>query len=293
MSITQARFAIPLSLLGGLCALPAAAADITFFNTGNPDGKIATASRPDTAGFEIELADDFVLTHSTSITDATFTGLIPTGASPTKVVVEIYRVFPKDSDLRNTSGPPLFSTTKVPTRVNSPSDVEFADRDSTSGLTFSTTVKNPSFPVTNSVQPGGISVGAAGDGSVTREEVEFDVTFADAFLLPADHYFFVPQVQLDSGDFLWLSAAKPIDATGIAFPVGFADLQSWTRDAALEPDWLRVGTDIVGAGAFNASFSLSGSTIPEPSTWAMLLLGFAGLGFAGYRRAKTARPASA
>jgi Ice-binding-like/PEP-CTERM motif len=28
-----------------------------------------------------------------------------------------------------------------------------------------------------------------------------------------------------------------------------------------------------------------GSTVPEPSTWAMLLLGFAGLGFAGYRRA--------
>jgi hypothetical protein len=26
-------------------------------------------------------------------------------------------------------------------------------------------------------------------------------------------------------------------------------------------------------------------TIPEPSTWAMMLLGFAGLGFAGYRRA--------
>ena len=28
---------------------------------------------------------------------------------------------------------------------------------------------------------------------------------------------------------------------------------------------------------------------PEPSTWAMMLLGFAGLGFAGYRKAKTAR----
>jgi uncharacterized membrane protein len=26
--------------------------------------------------------------------------------------------------------------------------------------------------------------------------------------------------------------------------------------------------------------------IPEPSTWAMMLLGFAGLAFAGYRRAK-------
>jgi hypothetical protein len=28
------------------------------------------------------------------------------------------------------------------------------------------------------------------------------------------------------------------------------------------------------------------SAIPEPSTWAMMLLGFAGLGFAGYRARK-------
>jgi hypothetical protein len=35
-----------------------------------------------------------------------------------------------------------------------------------------------------------------------------------------------------------------------------------------------------------AQFSATVSGVPEPSTWAMLLLGFAGLGFAGYRRAK-------
>jgi len=32
----------------------------------------------------------------------------------------------------------------------------------------------------------------------------------------------------------------------------------------------------------------SPTTVPEPSTWAMMLLGFAGLGFAGYRRARIA-----
>jgi PEP-CTERM motif len=31
--------------------------------------------------------------------------------------------------------------------------------------------------------------------------------------------------------------------------------------------------------------------VPEASTWAMMLLGFAGLGFAGYRRAREPRAA--
>ena len=291
MSRTHAKLAISAALIG---LLPAAAeaADPTFFSTGAPDGLMATASRPESAGgvFEIESADDFTLGKTTSVTDATFTGLIPTGASATHVVVEIYRVFPALSDTGRTSGPPTFSTPQVPTRVNSPSDVELDDRDSASGnLNFTTSKVADTFTAANSVQPGGIhpSPGqtTGGNGKVSGEEVEFDVTFADPFLLPADHYFFVPQVQLDNGDFLWLSAPKTIPAP--------ADLQSWTRDAALEPDWLRVGTDIVGAGQFNASFSLSGSPVPEPSTWAMMLLGFAGLGFAGYRRARMARPASA
>ena len=33
--------------------------------------------------------------------------------------------------------------------------------------------------------------------------------------------------------------------------------------------------------------SATAPTVPEPSTWAMMLLGFAGLGFAGYRKAKS------
>jgi hypothetical protein len=48
-------------------------------------------------------------------------------------VVEIYHVFPADSNVGRTSGPPAFSTPNVPTRVNSPSDVEFVSRDLASG----------------------------------------------------------------------------------------------------------------------------------------------------------------
>jgi hypothetical protein len=296
MLTTDARLAISLSLLGCLCAVPAAADTPFFFSTGNPDGKIATASRPDTdAPFEIESADDFGLPHGTLITSATFTGLLPIGstaADVSQVIVEMYRVFPRESDVNRTNGPPTFSTSNVPTRVNSPSDIAFQERDGGSGLTFTTDVLKDDFSALNSVIAGGIhplpGIFTGGNGPVRGEEVQFNVTFATPFLLPADHYFFVPQVQLDNGDFLWLSAPRPIATPGTAFPPGFTDLQSWTRDDSedgIEPDWLRIGTDITNQGPFNAAFSVSGAVIPEPSTWAMMLLGFAGLGFAGYRRA--------
>src|SRR5262249_56032977 len=61
-----------------------AVADPFFFSTGNTDGKIATATRPDTgAPFEIETGDDFGLTSQTLIAGATFTGLL-TGRNTTR-----------------------------------------------------------------------------------------------------------------------------------------------------------------------------------------------------------------
>ena len=256
---------------------------------------MATASRPSSAGkIEIESADDFVLTSPTSLTSATFTGLIPLGlplSGISDVRIEIYRVFPIDSDVGRTSGPPTFSTPQVPTRVNSPSDVEFGDRSASAGnLTFTSGIISSSFTANNSVLNGihpspGFHTG--GDGAVTGQEVQFNVLFTKPFGLPADHYFFVPQVQLTNGDFFWLSAPRPIVPPGTSFPPGSTDLQEWIRNEDLAPDWLRVGTDIVGgdpAPTFNATFTLSGEVVPEPSSVFLLFLG--GIGVLGAMRVK-------
>jgi hypothetical protein len=46
--------------------------------------------------------------------------------------------------------------------------------------------------------------------------------------------------------------------------------------------------DISGSGTARAGISADDFfvAVPEPSTWAMMLLGFAGLGFAGYRKSR-------
>jgi hypothetical protein len=111
-----------------------------------------------------------------------------------------------------------------------------------------------------------------GEGAVTGEEVEIDVTFLTPFLVNAtDHDFFRPEVELSAGNFLWLSAPKPITSPGttLQFPGGpTTDLQTWIRNdgpGGLGPDWERVGTDVTAQGPFNATFSLSGTPVPEPS----------------------------
>jgi hypothetical protein len=261
----------------------------TIYNNLTPNNLMAIATRPDSTGaFEIETGDDFNLGSRTSINGASFVGLVVPGSgipSISEVVVEMYRVFPKDS---NTVRIP-----NVPTRTNSPSDVAFDSRDSAaSQLTFSSSVLAVTFTALNTVQPGGIHPSplqtTGGNGPLTGQEVQFDVTFTTPFDLPADHYFFIPQVSLtNDGQFYWLSASRPISGAGTTpFPAGVTDLQAWTRDAQLDPDWLRVGMDIVGGTTpptFNAAFSLTGTAIPEPSSLLLIVAGLALLGIGRYR----------
>ncbi len=48
-----------------------------------------------------------------------------------------------------------------------------------------------------------------------------------------------------------------------------------------------------GAFPTDLIFTATLTVVPEPSTWAMMMLGFAGLGFTGYRKARSGRTAPA
>jgi hypothetical protein len=176
----------------------------------------------------------------------------------------VYHVFPNDS-----VDPP---SGNVPSRANSPADVEIdtATRDASAGtLRFEASVVAPTFPVLNTVvdgihpKPGNATLG---DGPGSGEPVEIAIVFDPPIVLPPDHYFLRPEVQVNGGHFLYLSAPRPIVAPGTPFT---GDLQAWIRNSALSPDWLRIGTDIIAGNpvqTFGMAFSLSGETVPRAGT---------------------------
>lgn len=249
------------------CSQAAAQGPQVVVNTGNPDGKLGALSRSaSTNKVETETADDFLLNQTTVLTGATITGVLTNGATLANVrnvEVEIYHVFSVDSDPNRLP--------EVPTRTNSPSDHEiaFATRASKDGsLHVRGTVLNDGFTVLNTVEdkinkkPANVT---HGEGAVTGQEVEITITFTTPIALGPARYFFRPEVGLDNGDFLFLSAPKPIKAPGVDIP---GDLQAWIRNTGLSPDWLRIGTDIIGTTVpgtnppvFNMTFTLSGISI--------------------------------
>ena len=254
------------------CGLASAQDNKFVVSTGNPDGKLGALSRrPGTGKLETETADDFVLNQTTVVSGATITGLISPAtplANITNVEVELYHRFPQDS----ANPDPLAGN--VPSRANSPSDVEIdaATRDASLGtLRFAVRLLNANSMVLNTVVNGinkKPNSTTHGEGPATGEEVEIGVTFTIPILLPAGHYFFRPEVLVTGGgDFLFLSAPRPIVSPGTAIA---GDLQAWIRNSDLAPDWLRIGTDIINnttpPPTFNMTFSLTGNTVPGTGT---------------------------
>ena len=86
---------------------------------------------------------------------------------------------------------------------------------------------------------------------------------------------------------------NPLDGTTL---VRSFDLSGLKHDADLNFILVASGGPLTEVDLLSTSgikkakhFEVSGvSSVPAPSTWAMLILGFVGLGFAGYRKARYA-----
>jgi PEP-CTERM motif len=78
-----------------------------------------------------------------------------------------------------------------------------------------------------------------------------------------------------------------LDSYGILFTLANGDLLDLYSNGGNAPGdygvivWTDAGKDFTSAGGLSL-------TAPEPSTWAMMVVGFAGLGFVGYRKARKA-----
>jgi PEP-CTERM motif len=100
----------------------------------------------------------------------------------------------------------------------------------------------------------------------------------------------------DGTDYFNTGKAYPIDTRGLLFDVNtttpvwgaYPLFAIWSNTS--QAGYSAAFTGVVdGVGYYNIQGSAAlSSAVPEPSTWAMLLVGFVGLGFAGYRRATAA-----
>jgi hypothetical protein len=118
-------------------------------------------------------------------------------------------------------------------------------------------------------------VGSADQTAIGNDEYSYSVTFPSKKLTPGTPYLFGVYVTAASEPTWGIeqTSKAPPGATAAHF------------DMTVSEDWSLIPENL----AFNLTGP--GGVIPEPPTWAMMLMGFAGLGFLGHRRTVRARVA--
>ena len=280
-----------VATMGGaiLIATPAAAQPF-FFSTGLPDGKMATASRPSSAGkIEIEVGRRLRPDHADEPQQRHVHG---TPAHGRRAVGHRRR--------------PRRDLSRLPQRLGrgphlGPADIQHAAGAHAGQLAFRHRIRRqerrreqsdvrrresssrpsprPTRSSTESTRVPASIRGATARSQVRKSSSTWPSRRRSRW--PPITSSSCPRYSYRAVISIWLSAPRPIVPPGTPFPAGFTDLQEWIRNEDLAPDWLRVGADIVGgtpAPTFNATFSLSGQAVPEPASLLLLGAGLAVLG---------------
>jgi hypothetical protein len=144
--------------------------------------------------------------------------------------------------------------------------------------------------LTDSIGPGTTSADELAQVSVTDLPFVFSTSTPEVVFtglaLPAGTYYVIEASDAGSPGAAWGGPASPVETTAPGVTINSA-LQASSL-AGYSP-----ASDFVADSEIQFTFSITGSPVPEPSTWAMMLLGFVGLGFASYRATRERRSITA
>jgi hypothetical protein len=183
--------------------------------------------------------------------------------------------------------------------VSSPADETLATvtvTDVTGGVTVKIALDPPAtfFAVTGGAH---VTVGLNLDTSVTAADITDTTPSSPGFKAPQLPTGNVPGGTAPGGHFGVFTIGLVGDWTGtsshFAGPIDLMITGISTSDFVANTDGFIAVADLLGSKGTGDVGGMTGTLtpVPEPSTWAMMLLGFAGLGFAGYRKARSARTA--
>jgi PEP-CTERM motif len=162
-----------------------------------------------------------------------------------------------------------------------PSNVPATPADYTASAPASTTFSVDSSPVDTVgmwITSGGGTL-LTGDGTHSMDNTLWNitgtvtVTNGETFTFKHDD-----GITLDIAGLLVVSAPGPTSAT--------TTTGTYTGASGNKPFQLVYGECCGGPAVLNVNLPFVSPGVPEPSTWAMMGLGFAGLGFVGFRRAR-------
>jgi PEP-CTERM motif len=142
---------------------------------------------------------------------------------------------------------------------------------------------NATVYLTNSIGAGTTSANEIAKVTLTGLPLLFSdapltVVFSGLFL-PAGPYFVVASGDAESPGVGWGEATTPLLTTAPGVTI------NPNEDAGVLDPFYSPASQFIATGNGNSGFvfTITGSPVPEPSAWAMMLLGFAGLGFASHR----------
>ena len=152
----------------------------------------------------------------------------------------------------------------------------------TFGLSQNAAGSNPNFPKSCAAASSGASPsGGAFCGPIYPFQYgsTLENYSLDGVRLGVDPFYDAPEGDWPNASFDAITLLSSVNEHSDTLTV----YQGWSYGFALSDE--ETSNKMSESKAFVLSSAIHSSAIPEPSTWAMMLLGFAGLGYAGYRRA--------